>query len=354
MEDNVLEMSIDNLLALSHIVERFDHSYDIFNEKIIKLIKSSNCTTVLHKFYKIYADLFCLNAKKEKKFYHEFSGFIKIIREYSDLDEFIYNGYRNNGDVIPAFYNFYQYLLQHKGDIKEIIETLHKFKEIGIDRVEVTEDEDFSKDTYTYNKDTQLYNINGYDVDDTSNLVFYHGIIYLDNLEIMPSYDFNEETIYKSRKSDYKIFASIGINDIVTITVNNLTFDLSRLPEKTSVGALGQKLSDLCKEQELKCKAIKNSVDLDIQTNELNSQIYSISETVNSLNDTKTKNEMIKILSDINLNLQQLTKLNSEYDESIIGEISAITPELLQNEKSAYMKQLQKRKENISWQRRGQ
>lgn len=332
---DIKEVYVDDLIALCHIIYGFG-AFDLFNQKLRRLISSKNAYSVF-EFAKNLQQLvkgeFGFYSRKIKQFYEENKEVIDIINEYSYIVHFICQNYNDQGEFgKESYYNldfFYQYILNNRGNLNQILSLLEKIKELGFQKFEFGDKLDFSNAEYAVSTD-----------------IYYSKVTYLDNIEVIPNYE-NDRVQYKTIGSNYKIEIEFGSAiDFMfgrglqnkTIIVNSLLFDTKRLPRSITKENTHDEIIKLKSEQEEKCIAIRNSVDLSVSIEDLCSQLYSTNRVISDLEQVQSKSELLQILSIIKENVEKLENMSMEYNDSISKEDPTITKETLEKAKKRYLR----------------
>ena len=224
-----MKESVADLIILCHIINNFEE----FNNDFCELMKLNDRIPVVTRLWNIVdlkqnKDMFWDSNynKKMKDFYRKHSFEIELINRYSSLMYFFNSHYDVKGNILKGqncgnnFYFFYQYFLNNKDKLEQILELLKKIKMLGINTLKFKLDEDFNDQEY------EAY------TDFSANACFE----YLENIEVISNYD-KDKVRYRSLGSNYKITMEPDLRRNVSfnvITVNNLLFDADRLPDKLS------------------------------------------------------------------------------------------------------------------------
>lgn len=162
-------------------------------------------------------------------------------------------------------------------------------------------------------------------------------------MEIVPNYQSNVVK-YKTTESNYKIsirplvmLASGKIPKYDTeIIINSLTFNENRLPELISKENTFDKIISLANDKKDECAAIRTSVDLSMSLDSLSSNLDFTNNLLSKIDDIKNKDELLKVLSEMKLNLDKLKNASISYDNSLFDKYS-ISKETFQKEKKLYL-----------------
>ena len=256
-ENYVIE--IDNLMALCHILNDFEE----FQKRLLKEISPKYNRNFVEQVRKISTENSkIIGARKAKKFYNENKMVIDTINQYANISKFINMNYDDHGTPNKNFQFFYQYIFQHKENIKQILEVLGKIQKLGFYRFEFNEHIDFTRFKYKVAlRDNRIYSLDN------------KSIIYVANPQVVPSYD-TDKICYTTTNSNYKIeldidIAGKGYQENISkydkrITVNSLVFDPKTLPANLNKETIFDPLIKAKKEQKEQIASIRNAVDLSI------------------------------------------------------------------------------------------
>ncbi len=306
---------------LSHLLVLCDEldDFEKFNENLKNLLSSSDMEDLLYRIRKYSNGEFCFNLSKIKTFYKENIKIIDKINKLTSLDFFIRYNYDQNGNLSNDFNYFYQYILNNKNSLNNIISLLNELKTLGFNQLEFDEEEDFTKKSYG----AYPYFKNNISID------------YLDNIEVIPTYDSYIE--YKTTNSNYKIRLNISRIESsiysMDILVNSLLFDPSRLPKKLTKETTFDHILKLKLGQEKTRNFIKNSVDLGVSVFELETQLDITDKTIRNLDNVKNKKLLLDALANIKKEIEKLKSIELENNHSILQEDPDLTSEILNKEK---------------------
>lgn len=321
--DKIYSADIINIITLCHIIDDFEE----FEKRLFSVISTKYNRDFVFQLWDVSRGKFKLGARKAKKFYEENKSIIDIINKYSNVPMFINQNYSYHGVPSIDLQYFYKYLLNHKEDIKKILELLEKLKDLNFSKFEFNSELDFTKDTYkAYTSIDRNFSIT-----------------YVANPQVIPNYVGSIN--YKTNHSNYKM--QLALNGFRNkefsqysreITLNSLLFDMNTLPEKIDEEHIFKPLLEKKNEQEEKASLIRNSVDLSISILDLEQQFNSTSGIINRLNSVTNKEELVAVLSSIKGNVEKLKDLSTKYNSEISQQEPLLTPEVLENEKQKYLK----------------
>ncbi|MBQ6841166.1 MAG: hypothetical protein IJO63_03535 [Bacilli bacterium] len=308
---------VNNLIAICHIIDDFP----TFEERI-KQENGSNNNFALELF-KVSHGRFSFSMSA-RKFYAENKDVIDTINMYSNIMLFINEGYGLLGDV-KNFSSFYNYVVEHRDELDQILAVLNRIKELGFNRLEFDPTLDFTQKTYqvrtNYPRNTSVE--------------------YLDNMEVVPSYA-NGVVQYKTTGSAFKMILDMHFRSISSymneISLNDLTFDTSKLPSDLSKEETFDKIIALQSQRAGDYTAIRNSVDLGIGIADLYVIFDTVYKRINNLTDVDKKDELIALLHSIHETIVKMQNISAEYDQSVVQNNPNISEDMLQSEKDAYVR----------------
>ena len=318
-----MKKNINDLIILGNLIDGFDE----FNEDFHKLMEMNDRLPVVIKLCKIVylkkdeMKFWDSKATKEmKEFYRKHKLEIDVINRYSKFGYFLNNKYDFQGNMTNGHNSdnnlsfFYDYFLNHKKELSQILLLLEKMNKLGITTLEFNEAEDFENNEY------EAYT--NFD----SNVCFN----YLENMNIISYY--NEYKVkYKSLGSNYKIvmdpFKANRLFDhsVRKIVVNNLLFDPERLPENLSEEVVFKEIRKFLNEEGEKWAKVRGdiekSVNLSIAADDLVDGFNSANKAVQELDNIHEKEKLLAILHKIKEGLEELETTSEEYSDSICDDL---------------------------------
>lgn len=319
-DERVSQIDICYLLSLCYTLDSFSE----FNNNLIEFM--SNGKNAKNRFYllDIANKRHIIGLRKVKKFYQQNKNVIDVINVNSySINNFIGSNYdydyKGNCKMKPYFETFYNYLIEHKDQKKQIVSLLKKLRDLGFTDICLNENEDFTNTTYSVSCNS--YNCS-----------------YMENMEALPNYS-SDCVYYKTKGSNYKIdmgglFVRLNYHYDIYITVNNLLFDPSLLPNSITKETTYDKILSLRDNQKDSCRAIQNSVDLSLSVDDLYDIFNSTTKVVDGFESVKDKKQLKKKLSKIKEYLDDIKEISEQYDNSICKNTSKITKEQLKLEKT--------------------
>lgn len=325
-KNNTIEANVRNIIALCHILD----NYSEFTKNLTRFISTKDNREDVYNLDRITHGGLVVGSRKVKKFYQENKDVLDTINKYSDISNYINNNYDCHGNFLEdsSLNFFYQYLLNHKGELEQILSVLEKLKQLGFDKFKFNKDIDFTQ--YEYEM-----------------FVFFNRnlhITYLDNMQVIPNYQ-NDIVRYRSTDSNYTIRTELILGSFSkygkTITLNSLVFDVKRLPNNIDKENIFDGLIRLKEEQSKNCTIVRNSVDLSISIGDLQLQFYKTSKTIEGLSDIANKNELKEVLLRIKEDLDILQNMSTEYDNSVVQQDSSISHEILKQQKQMCLRMIE-------------
>lgn len=323
MEKNNKKIHTNNMITLCHIVDEFDE----FEKRLISVISPKYNRDFVFQLWDISKGKFKVGARKAKRFYEENKSVIDAMNQYSNVPMFINQNYGYTGEPTGDLRFFYEYLVSHKEEIPKIIELLERLKELGFDKFEFNEELDFTKEIYSA---YPSFNDN-------------FDLTYVANPQVIPNYV--SRINFTTTDSNYKM--KLGLSGISKkeiseysreIVLNSLLFNISTLPEKLDIEHTHGQLVRLKEEQKDKTSMIRSAVDLSISVSDLERQFNYTNGTISRLNGVKNKEELVAVLTSMKEDLERLKTLSAEHDSSISQEEPLLTPEVLEKEKTLYLR----------------
>ena len=322
MKKKSYPVSINNIITLCHLI----NEYDEFEKRLLAYISPKYNRDFVAQLYDITVEgKFKLGAKKAKKFYSENKEIIDTINKYSNVMMFISQNYGWHGEPDESFQVIYKYISNHKEEIDKMLDVLNKIKELGFDRIYFNDELDFTKEIYDVS--SEFWRI-------------YH-FTYVANAQAIPNYD--SYINYKTLDSNYEIELERSIGEEFAtygkkITVNSLLFDPNTLPLKLDRANTYDKVVKSKSDQKEKTAMIRNSVNLSVSISDLERQFSVADVIIKRLDGVKNKEEFVAVLSSIRGDLEKLKTLTDEHNASISEQEPLLTPDVLENEKTLYLR----------------
>ena len=327
MKENTNKIEINHLIAICNTID----NYELFNNNLIQFLNTTkNKIELIYKLGKISNSEISIPYPKIIKFYKENKIIIDIINKNSNIHTFICQNYqydKTNQNTKFKNQNLYKYILNNKKELNKILDILEKLKNLGFTDIEFNENLDFTTEKY------YIY----------SNLSSNFDIIYLDNLEAIPSYSYGQIN-YKTTGSNYKMTLGLLGSEknfckySKKIILNSLIFDPDTLPKEISHQEITHKILELPNIKEEEYSIIRTSVDLSTNIDDLLLTYLNVNRSIENLNINKNKEEIIAVLSNIRDNILKLKGLSVEYDEEQIHQNEYITEHVLSREKELYQR----------------
>lgn len=301
-------IQVDVLKAIISIIDQFE---DFNNETIIYLKNSKDYKESMFNISKLANGNKIYHAKDDKKFYNNNKIIIDKISKYVNVFEFFCYTYGINKTTNKNITFYYNYIINNKDNIQNILELLDSFKKLGIQDVTYINDS-FENEIFEFDYTTR------------------YGAYYLENMYAIPTILPNR-LVYKTKESNYKIYT----NNKKEIIVNNLLFNKKQLPpiiDKISLVKEILELEDSIKEEN---ELIKSAVILNVTIDDLQNQYEETEKLIQSLDNINNKNEIINTLKKLNKQLKRIEVLKKMYNLSIKDKIDE---NILNVEKNIYLK----------------
>lgn len=307
-----------NILDLLALVEIFNE-YEEFEKDLTKLLSNKrNSIDTIAKIRMLSNGEKGLYSKSIRTFYEKHKETIEKIKQYENIQSFIYHSYDYEKGT-----KIYNYLNAHKNELEQIKKVIIKLKELGVDKIEFDEDFDFTKKAY------YMYT---WLTDNTS-------IHYVDNMEILPEYPHGKIS-YQTTGSNFEIKFGTSFGDISKIynraKVNSLTFDENKLPLSATKSDVIDYILMKQKEKEEDYQAIRYIIDLRQVEHILESKLRRLEAILQNVDKLSDKESVLKSLKTIKEELENIKAEIKQYEEDVIFESTYITKELLEKEEEAY------------------
>ena len=305
------DISTIDLLALIDVID----NYEQFDRDLMYVLGTKNTIDTLSKIRMYSLGEKGIYPKKVKDFCAKHKDTLDKINAHVNVQSFIYHSYDFEKDS-----NIYQYLINHKDSIDTIREVVLRFKELGVDRIELNEEFDFSKSKY------YMYT---WSHDNTS-------IHFVDGIEAIPGYQ-TDKIYYSTDGSDFEIKFDVGCGQISKVynsaKVRSLTFDKSKLPVCVSkqdvfepiIAARDEKISDY--------DAIRRIVDMRIIEADLRSKLDRLDKVMANVDSLDNAYGDLVEIRALLVNIQAELK---KYEAEVIASSTYITAEVLDEEVKAY------------------
>ena len=338
------KIGIDDL----DILVSFYKDFEGFNEDFEKL-SEKHSDKIVGKFLDAVALEKTSSRKKNiivpddiKMFYEKYQDLFQAIIEkrqaspdYTKGDSlvyyFLYNWYTYNGRMKErsSFAHFYRYLQEHEDDIPKILPVVDKLKKLGVSRVSLDEDADFTSEVY----DT----FPPYD------------ITLLDNMETLPTYR-EAVAYYHSLDSKYKITRPRDENryhDDREITLTSLAIDPETLPDSLEDDAIYELFSGMINETSEMNQAISRSVKLYSMIIDYGEAVRSLSGGLEDFKSMDISPAMQEALSFGQQALTSLQKQSEKLDKWIIKTYPTVSEDELGDLQKTYRREVEFRRMDL-------
>jgi len=301
-----------SLITLCKIIDDFEQ----FEKKLKSVMSVKYNYDFVIQLMKLSRGKFFIGGTKAKKFYNENKDILNTISKYGYIYDFILSYW--DGDLMY----FYNYILNHKDNLDNILAVLEKIDAIGFSYIEFNNNLDFTNE------------IHEFDVNPG-----WSKVIYLDNLVAIPKY-YSSVIHYKTSNSNYKIIVEKSYNKISKekIILNDLTFDSNRLPNAITKEEIFDKIIALKDEKQQEYSQISDSVNLSVGIHDLYEIFNKINSKINNTENVERKEELIELLHNIKDAISKMQSISDEYNKQISSTSDYISEELLSSEKDAYIR----------------
>lgn len=311
-----------NLIVICYAIDEFEK----FDKDLMKLMSLKNNELILSEIAYIHKGKKSLFSKKEKEFCKRHKLFLELLDKYGSLDNFLWDNYyviNTHKELIQ----FVKYIKKNKDKIQNIIYVLKTLHDLGFEKILFDESFNFTENTYTISKNIQ------------DNLE----LVYLDNLKAIPNYD--EKIVkYKTKGSNFKITLPVIENKVInnpnlnTIILNSLIFDPERLPKNLDKENTFDKLVELTSNVSKENKIIKDTLDLRLGIEDLNTIYNNLLEKITNIDDITKKEELKSLLKQIKIIINNMQTISDEHNQEILLKNINITKEILHEEYKIYKK----------------
>lgn len=310
--------SVNDILVVSNALDCFDK----FNQDLKNLAMKYSMADIMKYLEKLKdGKIGFFKRQKIYQFYQENKDTVDTIAEHSGIVMFFLQNYKKDGTMRLELDYYYRYLLTHQDEKEKIQSLLLKLDELGIEKIEMKEDIDFTEKEYQLNLQ-DFYS-------------FFGKIFYLDNIEIIPSYE-NNVIKYRSKGSNYQLL--LKQHEMPKIVLNNLTFPIENLPSSIDWDFLWKNVLKLTEGMEQSMTAFRNSVMLDVSLYDLKEQVMSTCNTFKSIDSVNNKPELVEALSQIKRGIVELYSIKKDYDAEIITEYPLLSQQQIGDGVQQYVK----------------
>ena len=321
-------MSVNSLIALCYILD----DYKKLDNSLKNSLTNKNYIKVCNDLNDMSQNPRKLGGKTAREIYKENKNTINTIAKYTNVNYFLNHNdawYKNAYSKRDTSYDldyFYKYIMNNKTKLIQIKSVLTKIKKIGIRNLELDENIDFTKNTYQINKN---FNKN-------------YGLYYLDNITVIPNYD-DDKVKFKTISSPYEIstkpdlFPCVDMKEDISkydlnIKLNNLTFDINRLPNKIDKNIVFNNLLYLKRRVNETCNNIKGYVDLNSDIEQLREQYDQVVKDLINIDDLDNKQYTHQILMNLNEKIALLEAICDNYKDKLIDKNENISKNDLEEE----------------------
>lgn len=304
---------IIDVITLCHIVDEFEE----FTQNLAKFSKGMLGEYNLCQLYNYIMNVDAFVKRDTKAFYVDNYRVLDAIYKYSNISNFLLIYFdRKNGRFSKEITQMYKYINNNKEDKDKILAVLNKLSELGFEHINFAENKKFD-------------GIYEQDKSGLSHCYFLDG-----DLEVIPSV---ENIKYKSKEANYKIRLD-AIPEIGSeITLNNLIFDSSSLPECVKYENTIKRILNLKEEKKDSYDVLSDAVKLNYNIEKLAPILERIDEIIINIHNCEYKKfakEQVDVAKHAILELQWML---ANYECDIVEE-GLIKKEILEEEKTKYKK----------------
>lgn len=273
------------------------------------------------------------HSNKYNEFINKHRHAIEIMKEYKCLSNLTVISYNLYGNKIPNLAEdyFYEIIRNNVDNLEKIEKLLLKLQSLGFKTISYNEDLDFTK--YNYNLDVNTIE---------SSISF----TFLENIKILPTYLIDPIT-YNTTDSKYCMYLEKNNNSFTSdeeiskyrrkIYLNDLTFDIDRLPDEISCQTTFDIILNKSKSIKNDCSAIYNSLAFSTGIDNLKEQYESLQKVINNIDSINNKDELINIMHSIQELLKTLKQYSKTYEKEITENSNNITPSIIESNKKLYL-----------------
>lgn len=319
IKKNYNEIRVDVLMVLCHILDDFEafrsseyiKSYS-FDYTLVEDISRNGSKLLCGQ-----ANAFCKRNKNVLDIIDTYMGFAYFMDDTFDLGSHTFR------DEVNYFYN---YLVAHRDSLDSIISLLEKMQELGILKICCDDSVDFKNE-----KNSICIRFSGND-----------SLNYFENMKAVPNSKVDRVS-YITTGSKYKIRVSLG--EFPIITVNDLLFDGSLLPDSIDPHRLFDEIRELGTAVQDDNQKLISYVDAATVITELNLKYYDLKEIFDARERENPENReaLRNLLSEFLEVVKRISENNSSYGRRIVEGSENLTPELLEEN---YIYTLNNRAEN--------
>lgn len=308
IKKNYNEIRVDVLLVLCHILDDFEafrSSEDIknfsFDYTLVEDISRNGSKLLCGQ-----ANAFCKRNKNVLDIIDTYMGFAYFMDDTFDLGSHTFRGEVNY---------FYNYLVAHRDSLDSIISLLEKMQKLGILKICCDDSVDFKTE-----KNSICIRFSGND-----------SLNYFENMKAVPNSTVDRVS-YITTGSKYKIRVSLG--EFPIITVNDLLFDSSLLPDSIDPHSLFDEIMSLGTAVQDDNQKLISYVDAATVITELTLKYYDLKKIFDARERENPENReaLRNLLSEFLKVVERFSEINSSYGKSIVEGSENLTDELLEED----------------------
>ena len=312
-------IKIDYLLTLLNMYD----DYESFTNDLLILLRNYSGNISFESFGSLFKNLDSIDDDSIKTLINNHKNSIEIIKKYISMTGFMYDVYEYN-KLEKSKYSTLEYcynlILKENLDINKVIKLIEYIEKL-----------EFSIINYCNKKFTDtVYTLKSEKFDENYN------VEYVDNMRMLPRYlDRTIEYITDDssylihlRPKDYRFYDNRVYKEIY---LNSLSFDIDRLPKSITKEDIFDVIVSLA-HQNKESIAITDSVYMEKGIKYLNKSLYDAGELFSKMDSVSDRDELIKLLNEIEITLNKMKMITTNYESNIYEKFGLGTINLLNKE----------------------
>lgn len=314
MKRNIVR--IENIIALTHVYPKLENLKNDF----LALRRKKELPKIIEDIESARKGNTSFSLRRERNFVHAYQDELEAINQDTTLNVFMALA------LTDSFDDFSNYFKEHSDSIDKIEDLLRAMKELGIKRIELGEDFDFSqrKRLYSLSSKKRFYYVEG----------------------MIPSKRYERNSIpYSTLGSNYELI--IDLNAMETneqddsiyspiIFVNNLLFDKSHLPASLDRNTLTKPLQEAITYHRQRKKDIDHVIELGDAVSKLNDKFKLMKTSINGNLKPEEQEDFEHGYSQIASGIHMLQAAQRKSEEELQEQYPEMTPKVLTRAKKDY------------------